>query len=55
MYLFKTLSNAQDIVLVNSDGAAKHFQGAAGWVLAIVTTRVCTGQLAVPGFDPRSY
>jgi hypothetical protein len=52
--LFESLSHGQDIVLV-SDGAADHLQGAAGWVLAIGSTRVCTGQLAVPGFDPRSY
>jgi hypothetical protein len=52
--LFESLSHGHDIVLV-SDGAADHLQGAAGWVLAIGSTRVCTGQLAVPGYDPRSY
>ena len=52
--IYNQLSVAYDATLV-SDGSANHFQGAAGWVIAIGIVRVVSGQCPVPGFDPRSY
>jgi hypothetical protein len=53
--LFHLVTEATGVILV-SDGAADHFQGAAGWVLAIgKDCCMCTCQCPVPGYDPPSY
>ena len=51
--IYNQLSVAAQATLV-SNGSTGHLQGAAGWVIAIGTLRVVSGQCPVPGFDPRS-
>jgi hypothetical protein len=52
--IHQQLSDAPSATLV-SDGGADHFQGSAGWVIAVGNRRIIQGQCLVPGFDPRSY
>jgi hypothetical protein len=51
--IHQQLSDAPSATLV-SDGGAGHFQGSAGWVIAVGNRRIIQGQCPVPGFDPRS-
>jgi hypothetical protein len=52
--IYQKLSEAPSATLVN-DGGANHFQGSAGWVIAVGNRRISRRQCPVPGFDPRSY
>jgi hypothetical protein len=52
--IHQQLSEAPSATLV-SDGGADHFQGSAGWVIAVGNHRIIQGQCPIPGFDPRSY
>jgi hypothetical protein len=52
--IHQQLSDAPLATMV-SDGDADHFQGSAGWVIAVGNRRIIQGQCPVPGFDPQSY
>jgi hypothetical protein len=49
--IHQQLSEAPSATLV-SNGGANHFQGSAGWVIAVGDRRIIQGQCPVPGFDP---